>query len=249
MSSSVNSKTTGVAIILIVIVGISGLALAPYFGPQPSADTVTIHLLLTEGLMIEYNNSRLFIDPWYLLDNYTDFLADVILITHPHFDHYNESVVSMLQKETTVNVLPSNMSDEVTLHDGIGVVPGDVIQIGDFTITAFYQYSPGHPREANWTSYLVDINGFTIFHAGDSMNITEYNQLNGLVDAAFLPVYNYDISTVYSIEMIQPNYYIPIHFAEGYNDIYINAYGDEIAAVSDCEILVMDYWTSHVFEI
>lgn len=250
MPTSTKPQVVGLVVILMIGIAVSGFILAPSFlNPTVEPDTLTVHLLETECVIIEYNETRLYIDPWYLLENYTALLADVILITHPHFDHYNETTINLLQKDDTVHILPANMSAEVSLHDGIGVAPGDVVQVGDFTITAFYEYGPGHPREANWTSYLIEVNGFTIFHAGDSMNITEYTQLNGIVDLAFLPVYTYDYSTVSSIEMIQPGYFVPMHFDEGYNQIYIDAYGDDIAAVSDCQILVIDYGTSITFEI
>ena len=202
-------------------------------------------------LIIEYNDTRIYIDPWYFLDNYTGLLADVVLITHPHYDHYNETTMNSIQKEDTMNVLPASMTDEVALHDGIGVVPGDVVQFGSITITAFYLYTEGygHLRANNWTSYLIDINGFTIFHAGDALNMPEYTELNGLIDVAFLPIYFVDNRTVFDLERIQPRYLVPTHFFPGMNHYWFNAFEDEIAAVSDCETIIMEYWTSQTFEI
>lgn len=252
MPSSTKPQVAGLVAILFIVIASSGYMLAPLlFPPQSEPDTVTIHLLHTAGVMIEYNNTRIYIDPWFLLDNYTALLADAILITHPHFDHYNETFINMLQKNDTVNVIPASMSAEVALHDAIGVVPGDVVQVGDITITAFYMYTltGSHLPDANWTSYLIDINGFTIFHGGDALNMSEYEQLSGLVDVALLPIYGYGMTVVSSIEMIQPRYFIPTHFDEDYDDMFFTVYGDDITSVSDCEIMRLEYWSSCTFEI
>ncbi|KXH73636.1 MAG: hypothetical protein AM326_10510 [Candidatus Thorarchaeota archaeon SMTZ-45] len=252
MPSSTRPKVVGLVVILIVVIAVSGYMLAPLLFPsQSEQDTVTIHLLYTAGVMIEYNNTRIYVDPWFLLDNYTTLLADAILITHPHFDHYNETFINILQKDDTVNVIPASMSAEVALHDAIGVVPGDVVQLGDITVTAFHMYTltGSHPREANWTSYLIDINGFRIFHGGDALNMFEYEQLTGLIDVALLPIYGYGMTVVSSIEMIQPGYFIPTHFDEGYDDMFFTVYEDDIASVSDCEIIRLEYWSSYAFEI
>lgn len=249
MPVSKRSQTAGIAIILIVVVGLSGYFIATYlFSPEP--DTITIHLCDTACVIIEYKDTRIFIDPWYFLENYTGLLADVVLITHPHFDHYNETTVNSIQKDETMNILPASMDDEVLAHDGVGVVPGDIIQLGNITITAFYMYTYdfGHDRSFNWTSYLIDINGFTIFHGGDAANMSEYTQLNGLVDVACLPIYFFDNTTIYSLEMIQPRYFIPYHFYVEYKNVWFDTWGSQIPLVSDCEVIRMDYWTSYTFE-
>jgi L-ascorbate metabolism protein UlaG (beta-lactamase superfamily) len=244
-------QVAGITVILIVVVAASGYLLAPYILNPAGPETVTIHLLDTVGVIIEYNDTSIFIDPWYFLENYTGLFADVVLITHPHFDHYNETTMNSIQKEDTMNVLPASMTAEVDLHDGVGVVPGDVVQFGGITITAFYLYTAGfgHLRSNNWTSYLIDINGFTIFHAGDALNMTEYEELNGLIDVAFLPIYSLDNQTISDLERIQPRYFVPTHFYPGMNTYWFNAFEDQIIAASDCEIINMEYWTSHTFEL
>jgi L-ascorbate metabolism protein UlaG (beta-lactamase superfamily) len=252
MPSSTKSQVAGIGVILIVVVAVSGYFLLPnILNPSPEREMVTVHLCDTVCVIIEYNGTRIVIDPWYFLENYTGLLADVVLITHSHYDHYNATTIDSIQKEDTMNILPAQMYAEVAYHDGIGVVPGDVIHFGNITITAFYMYTPdyAHPRFYNWTSYLIDINGFTIFHGGDATNMSEYTQLNGLVDVAFLPTYTFDNTTVHIIEMMQPRYFVPTHFYAQYSDYWFNNYGDQVPLVSDSEIIRMNYWTSHTFEI
>jgi L-ascorbate metabolism protein UlaG (beta-lactamase superfamily) len=142
------------------------------------------------------------------------------------------------------------MSDAITAHGGIGVNPGDEIAVGHFTVHAFYEYAlegglyPNHPREANWTSYIVDIEGFTIFHAGDSANIEEYTQLTGTINVALLPVLIFNSQDVVdALDVIQPEYFIPVHFAGSYHEIFVDTNGDQI----ECEIILLDYYELRIF--
>ena len=162
----------------------------------------------------------------------------------------------MLQKEGTVNVFPENMTTAVALHDGIGVNPLDELDVGIAHITAYYMYTfdlppnpATHPREANWTSYIIDINGFTLFHAGDSKNLNEYNQLTGSIEVALLPLgpgcqTMAGQEVVDAIHTIQPQWFIPIHYEIGANDQFILDYGSQL---TDCEIVNLAYFTSYEF--
>lgn len=247
------------AILILVTVGsaiVALLLLTP--SPTDQEGSITVTLLDNAGVMIEADDLRIYIDPIDLNSSFADLKADAILITHPHGDHYQSSAINMLQKESTVNVFPANMSMQVSIYDGIGVVPGDSIQVGTANITAFYMYTfavegydATHPREANWTSYIIEINGFTFFHAGDSKNILEYYDIAGQIDVAFLPLgpgcqtmADYEIVSV--ISAIQPDYFIPIHFTEGACESFMATYGDFIRD-ADCEALLLDNYESHSF--
>jgi hypothetical protein len=105
-------------------------------------------------------------------------------------------------------------------------------------------YEASHPIEANWTSYIIDIDGFRIFHAGDSKNIPEYEQLTGTIDVALLPLgpgcqTMTDYEVVQALQDISPDYFIPIHFAEGADVTFLEEYSDDIEAL-DCEIISLD---------
>ena len=169
----------------------------------------------------------------------------------------------MLQKEGTLNVFPDNMTAEVTTHDGLGVEPLDTFQVGSISITAYYMYTEewigdelfaSHPSEANWTSYLIDIDGFTFFHAGASKNITEYSLISGEVDVALLPLgpgcqSMADMEVVDAIDKLQPNYFIPIHFTYNYYaSNFVMVFDEEIAACSDCVPMSLEYFSSYMFE-
>ncbi len=252
-----------IAAIAIVVLGASTFVGISLLNNPPPNNSITLTLLENAGVMIEAGGLRIYIDPYNIPDNYSDLPADAILVTHPHGDHYNATIVNMLQKTGTINVFPENMTDAVSAHDGVGVNPGDTVQVGTITITAYYMYTEiwidderftSHPPEANWTSYIIDINGFTILHAGDSKNITEYEDISGQIDVALLPMgpgcqAMTGEEIIDAIDKLQPNYYIPIHFESDLDaQIFVSAYEDEIAACADCTALFLGHFTSHIFE-
>jgi len=225
------------------------------------ASSINVTLLTNAGVMIEAKGMRIYIDPIDLPSEYGDSPADLVLITHSHGDHYQQSTLNMLQKEGTVNVFPRIMRAEIARHDGEGVVPRDELELGSIKVTAYYMYTfspvPGtpasHPAEDNFTSYIVDIDGFTIFHAGDSKNLDEYEELKGEIDVAMLPLgpgcqTMADTEVVNVIQVIEPAYFIPIHFTEGNNDAFVSRYGRSIESTTECEVCNLDHYTTHVFE-
>ncbi|MFX1563769.1 MAG: MBL fold metallo-hydrolase [Promethearchaeota archaeon] len=247
------------AVLAVVVVGTPLLAIS-IINAGVINNTVKLTLLGNAGVMIEQGGLRIYIDPIDLPSSYAQLPADAILVTHPHEDHYQSDVIDMLQKPDTVNVFPENMTSAISLHDGVGVLPGSQLQVGHIIIRAFYMYTfsegvpASHPREAWWTSYIININGFKIFHAGDSKNISEYDQLTGTIDVALLPLgpgcqSMYESEVVDTIQRIQPQYFIPIHFTQDSDaEIFISTYGSQITATG-CEIVHITYGDSRLFSI
>lgn len=237
-------------VVTIITFGLAFLASPLLFSTPRDSSLVYLQLLDNAGVMIEADGVRIYIDPINLPPSFQFTPADAVLITHPHSDHYQAATIELLQTASTLNVFPVDMSTEIDEHNGIGVVPGDQFQVGTIEVTAFYMYLPGsissHPRDANWTSYIIDINGFTIFHAGDSFSIDEYEELNGLIAVAMLPYYSIlagdDI--VDAVQTIEPDYLIVYHFDSGMNDYFVETHGAEI---TNCEILNLDYFESFSF--
>ena len=252
---------TVLALLLVVIV-------IEYRGNQTTPATslvgavdgdVNVTLLSNAGIMIETGEMRIYIDPIDLPNEYRDYPADAVLITHHHGDHYQASTINMLQKEGTINVFPEVMNTEIARHDGVGVDPEDEVMVGDIKVTPYYMYTfspvPGqeasHPAENNYTSYIVDIGGFTVFHAGDTKNLPEYEEI-GTINVAMLPLgpgcqTMYNDEVVAAIDRIDPDYFIPLHFTEGQNDQFCSRYRGSIEALTECEICNLDNFETHAF--
>jgi L-ascorbate metabolism protein UlaG (beta-lactamase superfamily) len=244
--------------IIITVVIVATVAVAvPVIGfslMQPAG--VRLQLLDNAGVMLEYNGYRIYVDPINLPVSYGELPADVVLVTHSHGDHYQPSSINLVQKEGTINVFPANMSAEIAVHEGIGVTPRDELVYEYVTITAFFMYTfdvgggpASHPQEAELTSYIIEFGGVTFFHAGDSKNIPEYSELTGTIDVAMLPLgpgcqtmYNEEV--VDALGVIQPRYFIPIHYAEGANIEWLNTYASQCTM---CQIVSLAYWQQTSF--
>ncbi len=239
--------------IIIAVVTVATVAIAvPAIGFS-LINTNAIHFTLLEnaGVMIEVNGFRVYVDPTNLPDSYGNLPADVVLVTHPHLDHYDVASINLIQKETTVNVFPASMPLEIARHHGQGVQPRDELQVASVRLTAFFMYTfdieggdASHPIGENYTSYIIEIGGLTFFHAGDSKNIPEYSELQGTIDVALLPLgpgcqtmFNQEV--VDALEVIQPRYFVPIHYAEGANIEWIATYGPQCTM---CQIINLAYW-------
>ena len=261
MALAGHSKTVLGVVILLVGIGtpVGVFVVLNQSAQNPAANLVELTLLYNAGVMIEADGLRVYIDPVNLPGNYSGSPADAILITHPHGDHYSSSVVQMLQKNGTVNVFPETMTEAIAQFDGVGVSPRDHVQVGSINITAFYMYTfapegynASHPREENYTSYIVEIGGFTIFHAGDSKVIDEYQELTGTIDVALLPLgpgcqTMYRAEVVEAIEIISPKYIVPIHYVHPEETVFSSLYGDQVEA-ADCELITLLYFASHTFQ-
>jgi L-ascorbate metabolism protein UlaG (beta-lactamase superfamily) len=246
----------GVLVVIALVVQYSGILSSP---SSPETGQITVTLLKNAGIMIETGDKRIYIDPIDLPEEYRDKPADAVLITHDHSDHYQITSIEKIQKEDTVNVFPEIMRTAINLFDGVGVAPGDVFMVGDIKVTAFYMYtfSPdgstpaSHPIESHYTSYIVDIGDFRIFHAGDSKNIPEYIQLTDTIDVACLPLgpgcqtmCNDEVVDV--VKVIKPSYMIPIHYtAESYNT-FDRIYKRQVEP--DCAVCSLPEFTSYTFE-
>ena len=252
-----------VGAVLTIIAIVTPILVISLNNRNSNGNAVELTLLANAGVMIEAKDMRIYIDPIDLPSSYSSKPADVILITHNHGDHYQQDAINLLQKEGTANVFPEIMAAEIALHDGTGIVPEDELVFGSVTITTFYMYTlppsaeypASHPKESNYTSYIIDIDGFTIFHAGDSKNIPEYEELAGIIDVALLPLgpgcqTMTDMEVVDVLEVIDPRYFIPIHYSEGANDSFVAQYGALVnISTTNCEICNLQYFSSRTFQI
>lgn len=252
------SKGLRASLVLVLILGVSASAAIVVLMNTPPSASIKLTLLNNAGVMIEADGVRIYIDPYLLPSNYSEFPADAILITHPHSDHYDPASISEIKTSDTIFVFPKNMTTQISSYGGIGVNPGDNVTVGDISITAFYMYTfpvegypASHPAEANWTSYIIDINGFTIFHAGDSKCLDEYEQIADKIDVALLPLgpgcqTMYRSEVVDALRVINPSYFIPIHYQEEERHTFTTVYDVQIENLG-ITIVNLDYFSSHTF--
>src|SRR3972149_6513365 len=150
--------------------------------------------------------------------------ADIILVSHDHFDHCDPDKIKEISKADTVIVTSKSSSKK--LKGNIKIIkPGERLALdGGIQVEAVYAYninkfrSPGvpfHPRSDDFLGFVVTFDGKRIYHAGDTDNIPELKGLKD-IDIALLPVSGTYVMTVQeaidAARIIKPRLAIPMHY-------------------------------------
>ena len=189
----------------------------------------------------------IYFDPFKIEKNYND--ADIIFITHDHYDHYSEEDIDKVIKNNTIIVSPVDLLEKL-LNKGlkkeniISVKPYEDYNIRNLkfsTIPAYNTNKQFHPRKNNWVGYLIELEGITYYIAGDT-DITEDNK-KIKCDVAFVPIggtftMNYQEASEL-INTIKPKIVIPTHYGSivGTKEDAIN-FSKLINPEIECKILI-----------
>lgn len=181
------------------------------------------------SLMFEYNNKIIHVDPYSKVADYTKLpKADLILITHEHYDHLDSTAIAAIKKEDT-KFIESKVCNEMLGY-------GDVIENGGETsfagidIKAVPAYNMVNKRpdgefyhpKGRGNGYVLTFGDLVVYVAADTENIPEMDNLKGKVDIAFLPKnlpYTMtDEMFADAAQKVAPNYLYPYHM----NDFDLN---------------------------
>ncbi len=151
-----------------------------------------IRILIHSAIRIE-GSKVLYFDPYHLTEEPHD--ADVIFVTHDHFDHFSAEDVKKVLKDGTLLICPAT-SRETVAQSGvlpeeriIPMEPGDETVLGSTQVSAVAAYNIGkkfHPKENRWLGYVVTLDGVSYYVAGDTDATPEL--LSVKADVALLPV-------------------------------------------------------------
>jgi len=170
------------------------------------------------------NNITICIDPFKLTNSIS---ADLVLISHNHFDHLSEDDLSKVVNENTTIIAANECLSQLSklnCKETVGISPNDEKIIGGVKIRAVRAYNldkinpdtqkPFHPREDNKVGFIVTINGISIYHTGDSDVIPEMDDLQP--DVLLVPVSGTYVMTaseaVTAVGKIKPKLAIPMHY-------------------------------------
>jgi L-ascorbate metabolism protein UlaG (beta-lactamase superfamily) len=159
---------------------------------------------------------NVYIDPWGVTDAVP---ADVVFITHAHFDHFNEDDLKKVVRRETSIVAPRNVAQELT-GNVLPVGPGDSLEVAGIKVQAVPAYNvvesrlEMHPRSNQWVGYILTLGDFTYYHAGDTDHAPELDDVHA--DVAFLPIGGTYTMTAQEAgqlaKVIQPQLAVPMHY-------------------------------------
>lgn len=170
------------------------------------------------------NKKIIYLDPFQIAP---DEKADIIFITHEHFDHCSlEDIRKILSENTKIvaSLLCQNELKDLKIKEIKYVKPFENFEIEGIKVETVPAYNlnkfraPGkvfHPKEEPRVGYVLEIEGIMIYHAGDTDNIPEMANLKN-IDLALLPVSGTYVMTaeeaVEAVKVISPKLAIPMHY-------------------------------------
>jgi L-ascorbate metabolism protein UlaG (beta-lactamase superfamily) len=186
------------------------------------------------GFRVNLPGATIYIDPYRVADGPR---ADLILITHGHYDHFSPQDIERLSHDGTWLAAPPAVAERVG-GQVLTVAPGQGFETPvrglEVATVAAYNTSKRdasgnvfHPREAAWVGYELTISGQRLYHSGDTDVIPEMDGVAG-VDVALLPVSGTYVMTAdeaaEAARRIQPRVAVPMHWGD-----HIGTYEDALA--------------------
>ena len=160
----------------------------------------------------------LYFDPFKIENASYD--ADIIFITHEHYDHFDIDSINKIKNDNTIVVCPKTMEEEINqleFKEYYYLNPNDTIIIDNININAISAYNidkPFHPKNNNWLGYTITYSDITYYIAGDTDKTNEAENVK--CDIALIPIgghFTMDVSEAYDlVSIIKPKVVIPIHY-------------------------------------
>ncbi len=176
-----------------------------------------IHWLGHASFRIEDNKKEIYIDPWKISEKSPK--ADMIFITHGHYDHFSPEDIAKIRTKKTILVAPKNIAGQ--FHGNvIAVEPGKTYEIGSLKVTTVPAYNINkkfHPKENGWVGYIITLsNGERIYHSGDTDFIPEMKKI--VADVAMMPCGGTYTMTAAEVaeaaNSFKPKILIPMHWGD-----------------------------------
>ncbi len=177
---------------------------------------ISITWLGHDSMKIKGDGKVIYIDPWKLKDAEP---ADIVLVTHEHYDHCSPADVEKVSKMEGTTVVATADSARKLKGDVMVVKPGDTVEVDGVTIEAVPAYNTNksfHPKNSNWVGFIVTMGGKSIYHAGDTDHIPEMDGFK--VDVALVPVSGTYVmaaeEAAEAVNRMKPKIAVPMHYGD-----------------------------------
>lgn len=183
-------------------------------------DISNIEVFTQSSIRIRCGAGTVYADPFHMKISPHD--ADIVLITHDHYDHFSPEDLAKVINPATILVVPEKVADKAAAFSAQvkaieTVLPGQQYQIAGLsleTVPSYNRIKPFHPKKNGWVGYLLDLDGQRVFIAGDTDKTTENSTVQ--CDIALVPVggkFTMDAKEAAElINTIRPAAAIPTHY-------------------------------------
>jgi L-ascorbate metabolism protein UlaG (beta-lactamase superfamily) len=204
-------------------------------------ENATLYWLSHAGFKIKTNGKTIYIDPYEITDTEP---ADIVLITHSHYDHCSIADLLKIVKNTTTilatadctSMFAGKVQGKMQL-----VTPNKILNVGGIdieTVPAYNINKQFHPKENGWVGYIINAKGTKVYHAGDTDLIPEMEKIKA--DVALLPIggtYTMDAKeAAKACSIINPKIAIPMHYGK---IVGTKASAEEFKKASSCTVLII----------
>jgi L-ascorbate metabolism protein UlaG (beta-lactamase superfamily) len=216
---------------------------------------LTIRFLGHDSFLIQGLGKNIYLDPFKLTDPNLP-KADMVVTSHEHSDHCHPDSINLISTSSTVLVGPKIcqpiLQKEIKEKGSVKELnPYDSLEVGKIKIAAIPAYnhhrfrSPGnpfHPKESGHIGVILDIDGTTVYHAGDTDKIPEMETIN--VDIALLPVsgtYVMDVpECAEAVKVIKADIVIPMHVGRGIGKLEFRQQLQQLLPNIEVKVLEME---------
>lgn len=175
--------------------------------------------VFTQSSICISGTKKLYFDPYGVPEAFHD--ADIILITHSHYDHFSIEDILKVKQAETILIAPSDVIQKLGAYftsDHLFVVkPNQILSvmgISIMTVPAYNNTKDFHPKAAGWVGYVIILDNVTYYVAGDTDAIKENETIK--CDVALVPIGGTftmnSVEAAQYVNLIHPKYTIPTHY-------------------------------------